>query len=96
MKLDVGCGNTPTGDMNIDFLGSERHRGGVKLAAKSIPNFICASAYALPFRDNFFDARAQKHNILPSPLGIWFWERVVFPTFIRVRKVYIFVYLGEI
>jgi SAM-dependent methyltransferase len=55
MKLDVGCGNTPTGDVNIDFLDSERHRGGVKLAAKSIPNFICASAYALPFRENFFD-----------------------------------------
>jgi hypothetical protein len=48
-----------TDDVKIDFLGSERHRGGLKFAAKSIPNLICASAYALPFRDNFFDPRAK-------------------------------------
>jgi len=70
MRLDVGCGNTPIGDVNIDFLGSERHRAGVKLAAKNIPNFICASAYALPFRDDFFDEVVSFHLLehLDAPL----------------------------
>lgn len=81
MKLDVGCGNTPTGDVNIDFRGSERHRGGTKLAAKSISNFIYASAYALPFQDNFFDEVVSFHLLehLETPL-------VALKEMVRVSK----------
>jgi ubiquinone/menaquinone biosynthesis C-methylase UbiE len=70
MRLDVGCGNAPTGDVNVDFLGSERHRGGTKLAVKKIPNFVCASAYALPFCNSSFDEVVSFHLLehLDTPL----------------------------
>ena len=61
MRLDVGCGNVPTGDVNIDLLDSERHRNGRKLVPKRIPNFIWASVYALPFRNSSFDEVVSFH-----------------------------------
>jgi len=61
MKLDVGCGNTPMGDVNVDLPRSKRHRGGIELVKKKIPNFIYASSYALPFRDNSFDEVTSLH-----------------------------------
>ena len=96
MRLDVGCGNTPRGDVNVDFLGSERHRSGVKLAAESIPNFVCASAYALPFNDNFFDEVVSFHLLehLETPI-------VALKEMVRVSKdlvtivVPAFAYRGE-
>jgi ubiquinone/menaquinone biosynthesis C-methylase UbiE len=71
MRLDVGCGNTPSGDVNVDLSGSERHRDGIKLVAKKIPNFIYASAYALPFRNNSFDEVVSFHLLehLEVPLA---------------------------
>jgi ubiquinone/menaquinone biosynthesis C-methylase UbiE len=70
MKLDVGCGNAPTGDVNIDLPVSELHRGGVRLAANRVPNFVYASTYALPFRDNSFDEVLSVHLLehLETPL----------------------------
>lgn len=70
MRIDVGCGNTPTGDVNVDLPSSERHRDGTKLAEKKIPNFIYASSYALPFRDNSFDEAVSFHLLehLETPL----------------------------
>jgi SAM-dependent methyltransferase len=61
MRLDVGCGNAPTGDVNVDIPGSERHRNGAKIFAKKIPNFVYASVYFLPFRDDCFDEVVSFH-----------------------------------
>ena len=71
MRLDVGCGNTPSGDVNVDLPGSDRHRDGIKLVTKKIPNFIYASAYALPFRNNSFDEVVSFHLLehLEVPLA---------------------------
>jgi len=38
MRFDVGCGNTPSGDVNVDLLGSELHRDGIKLVTKKNPS----------------------------------------------------------
>jgi ubiquinone/menaquinone biosynthesis C-methylase UbiE len=71
MRLDVGCGNTPTGDVNVDLPGSERHRDGRKLVVKGIPNLVYASVYALPFRSDSFDEVASYHLLehLETPVS---------------------------
>jgi ubiquinone/menaquinone biosynthesis C-methylase UbiE len=71
MRLDVGCGNVPTGDVNVDLPSSERHRNGKMLASRKIPNFIYASVYALPFPDNSFDEVVSFHLLehLEVPLA---------------------------
>ncbi len=70
MRLDVGCGNAPTGDVNIDLPGSERHRDGRRLAMKKIPNFVYASVYHLPFPEDSFDEVVSYHLLehLEMPL----------------------------
>jgi len=70
MRLDVGCGNAPTGDVNVDLPSFERHRDGIKLASQKIPNFVYASSYALPFRNNSFDGVVSFHLLehLEAPL----------------------------
>ena len=70
MRLDVGCGNTPKGDVNIDLPSSERHRDEIKRVPKKIPNFVYASSYALPFRKNSFDEVVSFHLLehLETPL----------------------------
>lgn len=67
----MGCGNAPTGDVNVDLLGSERHRDGKRLAAEKIPNFVCASVYALPFPNDSFDEVVSFHLLehLEVPLA---------------------------
>lgn len=71
MKLDVGCGCAPSGDVNVDVPYSDRHRDGKRLVAKKIPNFIFASVYALPFRDSTFDEVISFHLLehLEIPLA---------------------------
>jgi ubiquinone/menaquinone biosynthesis C-methylase UbiE len=96
MKLDVGCGNAPAGDVNVDLPGSERHRSGKKLFVKRISNFIYASAYALPFSDDSFDEVVSYHLLehLDTPL-------VALKELVRVSKntvaiaVPAFAYRGE-
>jgi len=51
MILDVGCGNKPRGDINIDFV------------KQTVPNFIRADALNLPFRDNVFSHARSYHVI---------------------------------
>jgi len=81
MRLDVGCGNTPTGDVNVDLPGSERHRSGVTLAVKRISNFVYASVYALPFCNDSFDEVVSFHLLehLEIPL-------IALEEMIRVTK----------
>ena len=56
--LDVGCGNKPQGDVNIDlYPNNPIHReGGIReqINVKNIPNFIVADACHLPFKNNTF------------------------------------------
>ena len=51
MILDVGCGNKPRGDVNIDFV------------KQTVPNFVRADALNLPFRDNVFSHACSHHVI---------------------------------
>jgi len=60
MKLDVGCGVKPTGDVNIDlYTDRNLYRRGEGISSvidtKKIPNFVLANASHLPFKDDCFD-----------------------------------------
>lgn len=65
MILDVGCGTSPKGHVNIDlFIKETLHRVNNKpINFKSIPNFIVADAHYLPFRDNIFETVCSHHVI---------------------------------
>lgn len=55
LKLDIGCGDIPTGDINCDlFIGESPHLRGRYIDQKTIPNFIRCDANYLPFRDKIF------------------------------------------
>jgi SAM-dependent methyltransferase len=61
MRLDVGCGNSPTGNVNVDlYPAASPHHGG-PLNTKAIPNFIQCDALHLPFRENTFDEVYASH-----------------------------------
>lgn len=70
MKLDVGCGERPKGNVNIDlFPMATKHRSpdqtrlSPPLKTKDIPNFICADACHLPLRDKTFFKVYSAHTI---------------------------------
>ena len=64
MILDVGCGNTPRGDVNVDrFMEGTIHRGGAELNVKCIPNFVLADSQHLPFRGGCFEKVVSYHVI---------------------------------
>lgn len=59
MDLDVGCGNIPRGDINVDLYKRdnpqiEQYRN-VKVDPREIPQFILASGLFLPFQKDVFD-----------------------------------------
>lgn len=57
VKLDVGCGSNPRGDINVDFFtgGWNSQEGDQKkgelMNPQLIPNLVVAHAEFLPFRD---------------------------------------------
>lgn len=54
MKLDIGCGSKPIGDVNLDlFTGLNPHHG-FDYDPKEILNFILGDAQDLPFRTSVF------------------------------------------
>lgn len=57
MKLDIGCGNFPRGDINIDLFPEKGmyRTWKEKLRVKDISNFVRADAHYLPFKDNSFN-----------------------------------------
>lgn len=64
MKLDVGCGNWPTGDVNLDlFPGKTVHRHYRALDVKVTPNFVKGDACRLPFKNEAFDTSFSSHTI---------------------------------
>jgi len=56
IRLDVGCGSQPRGDVNLDlFFGlSPHHRNPIH--PKEIPNFVLGDAQHLPFKGGAFTA----------------------------------------
>jgi SAM-dependent methyltransferase len=69
LKLDVGCGSKPTGDVNVDFFarGWNNQEGDQKrgeyLSPKCVPNFVVADAKHLPFRNSSFNIVFSSHTI---------------------------------
>jgi len=64
MILDVGCGSSPKGHVNIDlFVEETPHRKKGIINSKLIPNFIKAHAQYLPIRDKSFDTVYSHHLI---------------------------------
>ncbi len=65
MRLDVGCGTSPTGDVNCDLfiedINNHRnskapiHEDKFKIDTKKTLNFIKCDAYYLPFKGKAFD-----------------------------------------
>ncbi len=79
MRLDVGCGLTPSGDVNCDLFTSEgQHRTRAKgergpvLEVKRIRNFVVCDAQHLPFCDGAFKEVVCNHVIehVSSPRGL--------------------------
>ena len=71
LTLDVGCGDNPQGNVNIDH----RMEENIELDpyrvryvnVKAIPNFIRCDALHLPFQDKAFDKTFCFHVIEPVP-----------------------------
>jgi ubiquinone/menaquinone biosynthesis C-methylase UbiE len=70
MKLDVGCGSFPSGDVNCDlFINDVGHRTGrldVKgaiLRPRKMKNFVLCDIHYLPFRSETFDEVYSRHVI---------------------------------
>lgn len=55
--MDIGCGYSPRGDVNVDlFRATTVHQFHKEpLDTKLIKNYVRASTLHLPFRDNIFD-----------------------------------------
>lgn len=65
MILDVGCGTSPKGHVNIDLcINEESHTfSRDKINPKRIPNFIKADAHYLPIKNNSFNTVCSHHLI---------------------------------
>lgn len=60
MRLDVGCGASPTGDVNCDLM-VEHSDEKWDLDPQRIPNFVRADVLSLPFRSDSFDVVFCSH-----------------------------------
>jgi len=65
LKLDVGCGNNPRGDINVDlFIEETSHRPKQHaLNPQKIPIFVKADIHKLPFREGIFNQCWCSHVI---------------------------------
>ena len=64
VKLDVGCGSNPSGDVNIDFFSCGWNiQEGKFMNPRLASNFVVADAAFLPFRDECFDVAFSSHAI---------------------------------
>jgi ubiquinone/menaquinone biosynthesis C-methylase UbiE len=73
LKLDVGCGCHPTGDVNCDlYVKDEGHRSGkkaklhlvnLKIDTKEAANFVLCDSQHLPFKDGAFEEAVSSHVI---------------------------------
>jgi ubiquinone/menaquinone biosynthesis C-methylase UbiE len=69
MRLDVGCGHTPVGDVNVDlYKNPSTHRSRDQSKCEdydlhAVPNLVVADAEHLPFKNNAFDYVYSNHVI---------------------------------
>lgn len=74
MRLDVGCGARPTGDVNCDLFikddADHRNMSKRSLNVKGIPNFVLCDCRYLPFVELCFDTVfcSQVIEHLPVPV----------------------------
>lgn len=69
--LDIGCGHSPRGDVNVDlFVNPTAHRSqdqrvndDKRLDTRAIPNSVRADAEFIPFRNDIFDSVVTYHTI---------------------------------
>lgn len=81
MILDVGCGNMPRGDVNVDlYINEDFHRdarGRILTERISIFIFIRADALYLPFRDKVFEKSLSSHTIEHTDNPILFLQELL-------------------
>jgi len=74
LRLDIGCGDSPHGNVNCDlYLTESPEMGkGRKIDPKKCPNFIRCDAFHLPFRDNTFEEVFSSHFMehMDKPLKV--------------------------
>jgi len=73
--LDVGCGDRPTGTVNVDIAigkSEELYFNHRVIDPKLIPNFVLADAHYLPFQDHAFSKVHCFHTLehLENPIQI--------------------------
>ncbi|MEX2738972.1 MAG: methyltransferase domain-containing protein [Candidatus Wukongarchaeota archaeon] len=70
MRLDVGCGANPHGDVNVDAFPLDRTQCAEAWMPKKVRNFVLADAHFLPFREKVFDSVRCDHVLehLYSPI----------------------------
>lgn len=77
LKLDVGCGSSPTGDVNCDLyvedIFDHRKLGHNVLRVHEISNFVCCDALHLPFVNGVFDEVfcGQLIEHIPNPICLF-------------------------
>jgi len=79
MKLCVGCGNMPEGNVNVDAFPLDRTQCAFEWKPKETVNFVLADATHLPFRNKVFSAVVARHCLehIPAPLeALKEWSRV--------------------
>jgi len=89
--LDVGCGATPRGDVNIDLFPNNKEQSILPYDPKRIKNFIKADAENLPFRDKTFKKVYAIHVLehLKNPFkALNEWKRVAKIILIRLPSAY--------
>lgn len=62
LRLDVGCGTNPSGDVNCDlFISKSPHRHGTVIIPKKIRNFVKCGVNHLPFKQKIFSESFCSH-----------------------------------
>jgi hypothetical protein len=69
MWLDLGCGGSPRGDVNLDLFFGDSPHTVQKIDHRKISNFSIGDATVLPYRDNVFKVVSAYHLVehLPVP-----------------------------
>lgn len=89
--LDVGCGNNPRGDVNLDCFPDRREQCVIRWNPKKVKNFILADCENLPFQDGVFRRIFAIHVLehLKNPhQALKEWKRVGKIIDIRVPSAY--------
>lgn len=68
--LDVGCGGSPRGDINVDGFPFDRGQYYADYDMKNIKMFVWSIGECLPFKDNVFNKVSCRHVLehVPNPL----------------------------